>query len=112
MRTPIIVTVIIIPDHESWIVTMWHFGHGSPSEYTGEKFEVAWEDGQNALFRIYHKDLKAGGTRIRERQEYPNKRFDEVMDEKPLNIVSLSNEGLDKVKVSSIINFFYDDPNI
>ena len=34
-----------IPDHDSWIVTMWHFGSGSPSEYTGEKFEVAWEDG-------------------------------------------------------------------
>jgi hypothetical protein len=36
---------------------MWHFGYDSPSEYTGEKFEVAWEDGQNALFRIYTKDL-------------------------------------------------------
>jgi hypothetical protein len=30
----------------------------------------------------------------------------------PLNIVSLSNEGLDKVKVSSITNFFHDDPNM
>jgi hypothetical protein len=67
-----------IPDHESWIVTMWHFGHGSPSEYTGEKFEVVWEDGQNALMRIYTKNLN-DTTRIRtERQEYPNKRFDEA----------------------------------
>ena len=42
-------------------------------EYTGEKFEVALEDGQNALFRIYTKDLN-GVTRIRkEHQEYPNK---------------------------------------
>ena len=50
---------------------MWHFGYDSPNEYTGEEFEVAWEDGQNALFRIYTKDLN-GGTRIRrERQEYP-----------------------------------------
>ncbi|HEY7083039.1 MAG TPA: hypothetical protein VH500_25380 [Nitrososphaeraceae archaeon] len=40
-----------IPDHESWIVTMWHFGYDSSSEYTGENFEVAWEDGQNALMR-------------------------------------------------------------
>jgi len=62
---------------------MWHFGFDSPSEYTGEKFEVAWEDGQNALFRIYTKDLKACGTRIRrERQEYPNKRFDDAISEK------------------------------
>ena len=65
------------------LVTMWHFGYDSPNEYTGEKFEVAWEDGQNVLFRIYTKDLNAGGTRIRrERQEYPNKRFDDAISEK------------------------------
>ena len=28
-----------IPDHDSWIVTMWHFGYDS-CEYTGEKFEI------------------------------------------------------------------------
>ena len=72
-----------IPDHDSWIVTMWHFGSDSLSEYTGEKFEVAWEVGENSLFRIYTKDLKTEGTRIRrERQEYPNKRFDEAIEEK------------------------------
>ena len=71
-----------IPDHESWIVTMWHFGYDSPNEYVGKEFEVAWEDGQNALMRIYTKDLN-GVTKIRkERQEYPNKRFDEAIDEK------------------------------
>ena len=47
------------------------------------RFNVAWEDGQNALFRIYTKDLKTDGTRIRrERQEYPNKRFDDAISEK------------------------------
>ena len=62
---------------------MWHFGSDSINEYTGEKFKIAWEDGQNALFRIYTKDLKAGGIRIRrERQEYPNKRFDDAISEK------------------------------
>jgi hypothetical protein len=72
-----------IPDHDSWIVTMRHFGSDSPSEYTSEKFEVAWEDGENALMRIYTKDLKDEGIRIRrERQEYPNKRFDEAINEK------------------------------
>ena len=60
---------------------MWHFGSDSPSEYTNEKFEITWEDGQNALMRIYTKDLN-GRTKIRrERQEYPNKRFDEAIDE-------------------------------
>ena len=74
----------LIPDHNSWIVTMWHFGIDSLIEYTGKEFEVAWEDGENALMRIYTKDLKDGkGIRIRtERQEYPNKRFDEAIEEK------------------------------
>ena len=72
-----------IPEYDSWIVTMWHFGSDSPNEYTGEKFEIAWEDGQNVLFRIYTKDLKTEGNRIRrERQEYPNKRFDDAINEK------------------------------
>jgi hypothetical protein len=78
-----------IPDHDSWIVTMWHFGSDSPSEYTGDEFEVAWEVGQNALFRIYTKDLN-GVTKIRrERQEYPNKRFDEAIDEKLPTVIKM-----------------------
>ena len=73
-----------IPDHSSWIITMWHFGTDSPNEYTGKNFEITWEDGEDALMRIYTKDLKDGkGIRIRtERQEYPKKSFDEAMDEK------------------------------
>jgi len=61
---------------------MSHFGYDSPNEYTGKEFEVVWEDGQNALIRIYTKHLN-GRTRIRrECQEYPNKRFDEAISEK------------------------------
>jgi hypothetical protein len=73
-----------IPDHNSWTVAMWHFGFDSPNEYAGKEFEVTWEDGENALMRIYTKDLKDGkGIRIRtERQEYPNKRFDVAIEEK------------------------------
>jgi hypothetical protein len=41
-----------------------HFGFDSPSEYTGEEFEVAWEDGEDELMRIYTKDMN-GVTRIR-----------------------------------------------
>ena len=68
---------IHIPDHNSWIVTMWHFGTDSLSEYAGEKFEMTWEDGEHALLRIYTKDMKEGnGIRIRkERQEYPGVRL-------------------------------------
>jgi hypothetical protein len=73
-----------IPDHSSWIITMWHFGKDSLDEYTGKEFEMTWKDAENALIRIYTKDLKDGkGIRIRtERQEYPDKSFDEAMDEK------------------------------
>ena len=47
---------------------MWHFGHDSLDEYTSKEFEVAWEDGQNALMRIYTKDLN-GVTRIRKERQ-------------------------------------------
>jgi adenylate cyclase class IV len=68
---------------------MWHFGSDSPNEYTGKEFEVAWEDGQNALFLIYTKDLN-GVTRIRKkRQEYPNKRFDDAIDEKLPTVIKM-----------------------
>ena len=68
---------------------MWHFGSDSPNEFADERFEVAWEDGQNALMRKYTKDLN-GVTKIRrERQEYPNKRFDEAMDEKLPTVIRM-----------------------
>jgi hypothetical protein len=75
---------IHIPNHNSWIVTMWHFGTDSLSEYAGERFEMTWEDGEHALLRIYTKDLKEGnGIRIRrERQEYPGVRLDTAIHEK------------------------------
>ena len=56
---------------------------------TDVKFEITWEDGQNALFWIYAKELN-GVTRIRkERQEYPNKRFDETIDEKLPTVIKM-----------------------
>jgi hypothetical protein len=75
---------ILIPNHSSWIVTMWHFGTDSLSEYAGEKFEMTWEDGEHALLRVYSKDMKDGnGIKIRrERQEYPGVRLDVAIHEK------------------------------
>jgi hypothetical protein len=73
----------IIPAHNSWIVTLWHFGTDSMIRYAGEKFEVTWEAAENVLVRVYTKDLNEKGTRIRlERQEYPNKTFAEAVEEK------------------------------
>jgi hypothetical protein len=73
----------IIPAHSSWLVTMWHFGADSLVRYAGQRFEVVWELGQEALIRAYTKDFEKKGTRIRlERQEYPNKTFAEALEEK------------------------------
>lgn len=74
---------ITIPVHTNWIVTLWHFGTDSLVRYAGEKFEVTWEVAENVLVRVYTKDLKENGTRIRlERQEYPSKTFAEAVEEK------------------------------
>jgi hypothetical protein len=74
----------LIPDHNSWIVTMWHFGSDSLEGYAGERYERTWEQGKEALIRVYTKDLRDGkGIRIRtERQEYPIKRLDIAFEEK------------------------------
>jgi hypothetical protein len=72
-----------IPDPKHWIVTMWHFGVDSLTGYAGEKFEVTWESGQQALVRAYTKKMKDKKIRMRlERQEYPNKSLQELVDEK------------------------------
>jgi hypothetical protein len=42
----------LIPSHMPWIVTMWHFGQDSLTEYSGEKFEISWKEGLE-IFRIF-----------------------------------------------------------
>lgn len=72
-----------IPNHNAWVVIMWHFGADSLTGYAGEKFEVTWETGQHALLRAYTKATKDGKDRIRvERQEYPNTTFSQAIEEK------------------------------
>lgn len=72
-----------IPDPKQWVVIMWHFGADGLAEYTGDKFTVTWEIGQNALVRAYTKKMKDKRTRIRlERQEYPNKSLQLVVEQK------------------------------
>jgi hypothetical protein len=74
---------LIIPEHNSWTVTLWHLGIDSITEYTGEKFCSTWEVGQVALIRAYIKDMKGQGPKIRlERQEYPGKTFADAIAEK------------------------------
>jgi hypothetical protein len=76
-----------IPEHDTWIVTMWHFGHDGSNEYTGPKFCSTWRDGQNALIRNYTKRMnsnKSPPTTIirKERLEYPKKTFQDAIREK------------------------------
>jgi hypothetical protein len=46
---------VIIPIHNNWIVTLWHFGTDSLVRYAGEKFEVTWEVAENVLVRAHTK---------------------------------------------------------
>jgi hypothetical protein len=84
--------VIIIPNHMTWTVTMWHFGADSSVLYKGKSFHASWKVAENALIAFYSKVWKDGKCRIRgERQEYPAKPLDEALDEK-LNLIGSVNE--------------------
>ena len=79
--------VVIIPNHMTWTVTMWHFGADSSVLYKGKSFHASWKVAENALIAFYSKVWKDGKCRIRgERQEYPCKPLDEALDEK-LNLI-------------------------
>jgi hypothetical protein len=83
---------IIIPNHMTWTVTMWHFGADSSVLYKGKSFHASWKVAENALIAFYSKVWKDGKCRIRgERQEYPRKPLNEALDEK-LNLIGSVNE--------------------
>jgi hypothetical protein len=72
-----------IPEHSTWIVTMWHFGHDGSNEYTGQKYCSTWRDPQNALLRNYTKRMNSNTTTIRkEHIECPKKTFTDAIGEK------------------------------
>jgi hypothetical protein len=81
-RNPSLVSKFQIPNHMSWIVTMWHFGTDSLNGYSGDMFEIPWNEGLE-LLRIYSKQYENKKVKIRkERQEYPNKPLGEAFMEK------------------------------
>lgn len=72
-----------VPDHMTWIVTMWHFGRDALIEYKGAKFHTSWEVGQHALIMAYVKEWADDKKRVRiEKQEYPRKSLAEALEEK------------------------------
>jgi hypothetical protein len=79
--------VIPIPNNETWEVTVWHFGYDSPLEYAGPRFCATWKEGQNALTRIYSKDLKSGIRVRNEVQQYPRKRWSDTVVHSDFKIV-------------------------
>jgi hypothetical protein len=68
-----------IPNNESWIVTMWHIGYDSLTEYSGPRFCATWKDGQNALARAYSKGSRSSMRLRNELQQYPRKRWNDVL---------------------------------
>jgi len=71
-----------ISNHMSWTVKMWHFGQDVLTSYSGDKFEITWEDSLN-LFRIYSKEYVNKKMKVRnEVQECPNKPLEEAFMDK------------------------------
>src|SRR3954452_14012569 len=67
-----------IPNHMSWIVKMWHFGQDALTSYSGQKFDMSWEDSLNVFHHIYSKEYGKKMKVRKEVQEYPNKALEEA----------------------------------
>jgi hypothetical protein len=78
---------IPIPEHGSWIVTLWHFGVDSLNykELIDEKYCVTWQVGQNVLGRIYNKRKKIKRSEIQGR---PNKPYADAIKD-----ITKANQG-------------------
>jgi len=71
---------VTVPRYTKWIVTMWHFGVDTFTEYTGKEFEVTFGNGISDLYRIYTKRMMDGRNRVRsERQEYPRQAYADAL---------------------------------
>ena len=76
-------SLILVPSHMKWIVTMWHFGADAMTEYTGQKFCMTWKVAEDILVRAYSKKVSSKTLKIRlERQECPRKPLMEAIQEK------------------------------
>jgi hypothetical protein len=71
---------------------MWHFGQDALTSYSGEKFDMSWEDGLNVLYHVYSKEYGKKMKVRKEIQEYPNKPLEDVLMEK----IKDDNDTIDK----------------
>ena len=49
---------IQIPNYNNWIITLWHLGKDSISEYSREMFHCEWNLGEQMILRIYSKTIE------------------------------------------------------
>jgi len=74
---------IPIPGYARWVVTLWHFGRDSKSEYSGEGFSVTFGHARDTLIRIYTKKKNNKKMIVRsEIQQSPKKRLYDAIHEK------------------------------
>jgi hypothetical protein len=67
----------------SWTVKMWHFGQDALTSYSGEKFDMIWEDSLNVFHHIYSKKCSKNKIKVRnEIQEYPSKPLKDALVDK------------------------------
>jgi hypothetical protein len=105
---------LVVAEYGSWIVTMWHVGFDSLERYSGERFEVAWEDFTGEWIRVYSKEttsMEIGAPRrgqgkkeskrqnivkIRiENQEYPRSPLHMAVEQKLSSIRTTSASTVD-----------------
>jgi hypothetical protein len=56
---------IKIPDYKYWIITLWHIGRDSISEYSGPMFHCEWSLAENLILRIYSKTIEKNNKIVR-----------------------------------------------
>ena len=78
---------LVIPPYSEWIVKMWHFGSDASIEYSGERFEVSFGVGQEALIRAYSKQMKNHKTGLGWKAGEPNAPLADVIDENFIRIL-------------------------
>ena len=56
---------INLPHYKDWIITLWHIGKDSLSEYTRKMFHCKWDLADKMILRIYSKELQTSKKKVR-----------------------------------------------
>ena len=82
-KTKQVTTSLSVPDYGYWVITMWHLNRDASITYEKKEFCIEYRTAHEIIYRIYDKEWRHDKKRrIRiEKQEYPNKRFAEAMEE-------------------------------